>query len=477
MLRRCGLHRRTAFLTDVEGDLSYFRRYVELSRVVTWRNDGLSFCDNASHFVYGGDVFDRGDDMTFAKVLLDFHDAYPSRVHLILGNRDINKMAFGAPTAKMLEEAGVTPEEAQRLVFPIDLATTRGAKQWMPYAEYLKGKGLPPTVTKVTFLQWALAYKMGGMETFECRRRELKRLHGRNVTDEEVAQSFLDAARPEGVYYEYLRRGNIAEVIDGALFVHGIVDDENAGIVPERQSILDAEGGKRQNFMTEKRSAEEWVNALNEFKEEGFRQWMESGGGMFLRQYAFPVSFVPHSIVVHPLVGSNGPHYLGLDAVEFLNRSGVVAVCGGHQPSGDTPSVVQQPGLVSISADNSYCAGDGTRGAGVMEVLLEEDGTINVHGLRADGTPYEFAATGKLVGRHMGDGWWVKVKLKEGLYEVQRTSDAYRSKETQILTVDEVDTRLRKWSEPPVGGEAPERWSMQQLAPKPSVVKTKRTQS
>ncbi|KAF8288205.1 hypothetical protein TcBrA4_0014540 [Trypanosoma cruzi] len=477
MLRRCGVCRRTAFLTDVEGDLSYFIRYAEQSKVLSWINGRLEFRDETSHFVYGGDAFDHGDDIAFAKTLLDFRDAYPSRVHLILGNRDINKMTFGAPMAKVFGTSQLSPEAAQRLVFPLTLTNASGGKEWYSYAGYLEANNLPLVVTKVTFIQWTLAYKMGAPNTFEHRRRELQSMRRgeEDVTDVEVAQSFLDAACPGGVYYEYLKQGKIAEVLDGVLFVHGSIVDQNFGILPDKEVFVDGAPLKRCNVSMKDATAEEWLGALNGFKDEEFRQWASGGDGMLLRQYAFPVSIVPHSVVVHALVETDGPHYLGLDAVEFLNSSGISIVCGGHKPSGDTPSIVQQPGLLRLAADNSYCAGDGTRGESVVEVLLEEDGALCIHGRRVDGTSYGFLATEAPLGRHLGDGWWVKAKVGEDSFEVQRTRDAYRTRDAQALTAEEVEARLRQWREPPVGGNVPERWSKQRLDQKPRVVKVKRT--
>ncbi|RNF03310.1 uncharacterized protein Tco025E_08200 [Trypanosoma conorhini] len=478
MLRRCGVCRRTAFVTDVEGDLSYFIRYADKSKVVSWTNGRLSFRDGTSHFVYGGDVFDHGEDITFGKALLDFRDAYPSRVHLILGNRDLNKMVFGAPIVQTLENAAqLSPEAAQMLVFPVTLSRASGRTKWVSYAEYLEERGLPPVVTKITFIQWLLEYKMGAPTAFEYRRKELQQMRGggEDVTDAEVAQSYMDAACPGGVYYEYLKHGKMTEVLDGVLFVHGSVVNQNVGMLPERYASVDGKRLPKCNLMMRHATAEEWLGALNDFKEVEFRRWASGGDGALLREYAFPVSLVPHSVVVHALVEPDGPHYLGLDAVEFLNRSGIAIVCGGHQPAGDTPSIVQQPGVLRMAADNSYCAGDGSRGEGVVEVLFEEDGEVCVHGLRADGTPYDFTATGPLLGRHLGDGWWVKAKVGRDRFEVQRTRDAYRTKDAEILTADEVEARLRQWREPPVGGNAPERWSQQQLAPAQRVVKVKRS--
>jgi hypothetical protein len=43
--------------------------------------------------VFGGDVVDRGDgDLRILRDLMQLKRAYPTRVHFILGNRDLNKV-------------------------------------------------------------------------------------------------------------------------------------------------------------------------------------------------------------------------------------------------------------------------------------------------------------------------------------------------------------------------------------------------
>lgn len=44
-------------------------------------------------FVFGGDAFDKGvGDLRIANMLVDLKDRHPSRVALLIGNRDANKM-------------------------------------------------------------------------------------------------------------------------------------------------------------------------------------------------------------------------------------------------------------------------------------------------------------------------------------------------------------------------------------------------
>ena len=52
---------RIGYVTDVEGNLDYFRQFVELSPVVSYDDDGeLQLDDDQCFFVFGGDVVDKG---------------------------------------------------------------------------------------------------------------------------------------------------------------------------------------------------------------------------------------------------------------------------------------------------------------------------------------------------------------------------------------------------------------------------------
>ncbi len=50
--------KKCAFVTDVEGNLDFFYRYVDISKVLRWKDETkkeLEFKDNDSEFVFGGD--------------------------------------------------------------------------------------------------------------------------------------------------------------------------------------------------------------------------------------------------------------------------------------------------------------------------------------------------------------------------------------------------------------------------------------
>ena len=53
---------RIGFVTDVEGNLAYFDRWVQRSEVLRYNSAGqLELTDTQAYFVYGGDVMDRFD--------------------------------------------------------------------------------------------------------------------------------------------------------------------------------------------------------------------------------------------------------------------------------------------------------------------------------------------------------------------------------------------------------------------------------
>jgi hypothetical protein len=80
------------YATDVEGNYDYWSRYIDLSKILNIVDNQLVLNDNA-HFIYGGDVVDRGPgDLRVLADLVGLKRAYPDRVHFIMGNRDINKM-------------------------------------------------------------------------------------------------------------------------------------------------------------------------------------------------------------------------------------------------------------------------------------------------------------------------------------------------------------------------------------------------
>jgi hypothetical protein len=85
------------YATDIEGNFDYWSRYIELSKILNRLPNGELELQDKCHFVYGGDVVDRGPgDLRVLSDLVGLKKSYPERVHFIMGNRDINKMRIPA---------------------------------------------------------------------------------------------------------------------------------------------------------------------------------------------------------------------------------------------------------------------------------------------------------------------------------------------------------------------------------------------
>jgi len=190
-----------SYFTDVEGDLTYLHRYLSLSSVLSpspaYTTPTL---ESNSHVVFGGDVVDKGgSDLEVLKQILALKSAYPKNVHLITGNRDVNKMRL---TSELPAE-------------------THGGVYWF------RGRGLigDPELgdvmgDRVERLKWILKSTMGCPDSFQLRKDELVRARGSDmVTDSDVVGSYLDSCKPEGLMGRYVMESDVAVKLGPCLFV------------------------------------------------------------------------------------------------------------------------------------------------------------------------------------------------------------------------------------------------------------------
>lgn len=97
------------YATDVEGNCAYWSKIVEFSQVLSRNQAGKLMLKDGCQFVYGGDTCDRGSgDLEVLRDLIYLKETYPERVHLLMGNRDINKLRF--PVATMPQVMSLQPE-------------------------------------------------------------------------------------------------------------------------------------------------------------------------------------------------------------------------------------------------------------------------------------------------------------------------------------------------------------------------------
>ena len=107
---------RIAYMTDCEGNWEYFLGFIARSdalRLVGIEEGGSVARINLAdgwRFIFGGDACDKGGfiggSVRVTRSLLLLKQRYPSRVTLLLGNRDINKMRLTSELeASQLEDA------------------------------------------------------------------------------------------------------------------------------------------------------------------------------------------------------------------------------------------------------------------------------------------------------------------------------------------------------------------------------------
>ena len=276
---------RISYITDIEGDAEYLKRFVNLSKVLHFKpskpNDSLThdhydhLIDFSAHdddaivttmLVFGGDVCDKGgSDLYVLRQLLSLVRRYNSdkdpldpnnRVHLIMGNRDVNKLRIFDELVGCPQTPNLQPLSEKAKVISLGLnttnenlrkTTTTAARIELPPHEglyWLRDTGRVgdpelyerdqtrrvPSDSAGDRLKWMLRNTMGSPDAFVFRREELSRDNNvplRSITDDHVAQSYIDTCAPksnnqdDNLMIQYLLNASPIKRIGNALFLHG----------------------------------------------------------------------------------------------------------------------------------------------------------------------------------------------------------------------------------------------------------------
>lgn len=417
-----------AYVTDVEGHWDYFCSFVELCNGLNFHTplndqlDGITSEDleldlkDDWHFVFGGDCSDKGPGtLRFQEAVVKLKKKYPDRVHLLLGNRDINKMAL---TSEL--------DVSEIAVFKDIPAQIRSSGECRPSgSDFLRGiaateEGIPSDLvtdamincrcTKANKLKYMFKHKMNSEGEFDYRRKELairRNAEADQVTDDEVVASYERGFSVDGCAREYLQLAQVGVFIDGALFVHGqiIGNDFKYGkthgadkdgvawsirVVPGVDGVVE--------------DLTEWLAMLNAWARKQVNDWIErpiwhqgSRGGSELMEYASASSIVPTVIYCKWLTKLSMPKKYPPELVDYLKRQGVRYVIVGHTPHGSTPTIIQNDGVTVVMCDTSYSdvkqkhptfPGD-MRGKAVSNVFIAE-GKCNVTGLTEAGETIQY---------------------------------------------------------------------------------------
>ena len=408
-----------AYFTDVEGNWEYLANFVAQSEALKRDGDNEDGSmrlqlNDGWRIVFGGDSCDKGGvvggSVRVVRTLVRLKKEYPDRVTLLLGNRDLNKMRI---TSELADEAELESAHLNEIPGPYWVPEKNRVSPKM-YLELLASKELaskgapveapPPTAEQLlkyntpwNRLCWMLKDTMGSAGEEERRRKELELLHPQEgtPTDDRVVASFVESVQEGGFMREYIKLGQLAEVIDGTLFVHGGLvgtgwaggATDCLGFVPGQNQRID--------------DVQEWVKALNEWKEKQVDEWenqpkwsvrpekpsYDAGkrGGNELMNYC--VNGSPPSVVVGRHIEPEGmPRPLEPALCSKLRACGVYRMVLGHTPHGNCPTMIRSgdescPFLVAM-VDTSYSdmrTAD-NRGTAVSTLDVMKDGTIRVRG-------------------------------------------------------------------------------------------------
>lgn len=394
-----------AYLTDVEGNLDYFHKYVRLSKVIAWvdsKKNRLKFKQDNSMFVFGGDAQDRGiGDIRFINLLLDFKKEYPDRVEFIIGNRDANKIRIYSELSEKITNNSAHLSKYDKFPYWVN------KKERVTLRNYLEQNNYEINI--VNRLKYILEYTMGSSGSFEKRRAELAILLNKSassISDEDIVTSFLNSIAPypvnvkntnDNYLLKYLQYGKIAYIFGEHIFVHGSINKNNMGYVPS--------GGK---FIEE---VHLWVSTLNNWYHKELNEYMlnpECGGitkkrkGYKIIDYSVPSD--NRTVVYSDNLKNGNGNYINSKVIKYLNKSGIHSIISGHKPHGDCPLVLRSKNLTAVSADTSYSDkghmskwGVDNRGYAVCEVLLYTNGDIQIHGILCDNSKYNYIIENKMV--------------------------------------------------------------------------------
>ncbi|GMI25549.1 hypothetical protein TrCOL_g9984 [Triparma columacea] len=394
-------------------------------------------------------------------------EIYPDNVHLVMGNRDVNKMRIvheieGFEGPKPSDKS--KPSESKPSDSSVPLATPHSGVYWF-HNRNLIGDPLLSNVptSRVSRLRWILRSTMGCPNSFEHRQSELSN-RGEPSSEEDVVDSYVETCRPGGLMGRYIMESSTIVKLGPCLFVHG-------GI-PKGPEVTDSKlMGRRALPPTFEGTVEEpetgdWVDAINNWSEVQKSHWLNQIGppviwstkggyettpnqGGSLIQYGMgwllnpPTTSnnkTPPTVTKNPTCvyaswlnkGMPCPSTSSSPSVRNMFTDGVEVIISGHQPHGDAPLGIKvDGGGVIVTGDTSY-SGDtgwvnsenggnkgreGTKsGRGVVavsEILLQYTTTnstsslksIITRGVLSDGTSYECDGLMKddVVGREAKD--------------------------------------------------------------------------
>jgi hypothetical protein len=458
---------KIAFITDIEGSINFFNNAVAVSPLLTYNTTGnLTFTDNTSYFVFGGDLIDKGPHDTFlCQLLVTFKLKHPSRVHLLLGNRDLNKLRYAAELSDqdLARDISTIPKPHWDLSVP-------SIHQYLQSIATTTSSTLTQVNTKTNRLKWILLHTLGCRDTFEFRRQEIAReTNNAHIADIQVTTSFITSVTdPTSYFRQFLNLGCIAVRLADTIFVHGALDINTFGFVPDSNTKFEMPTSK--SIGTHIDNVDEWISAINNYLTVGLKDFEQrpnwnatrtSRGGESLMALQNRDAMYGRSVVsncfsdggcittktaeqqrnkklIHAATDPHAFNKLYSDpfnttVVNWLLKGGICRQVVGHKPSSDCPAVLagSVTGVEIVSADTSFSdmsAADnrGNAASAVTIYVDEKKGTsyLVIEGVLHDGTEHRAKFPTLKIGMDGNGGSGEKVEI-EGDEEKDECGDPY----------------------------------------------------
>lgn len=445
------------FVTDIEGNINYFENFIKISKALYRDSAGALVLRPQYHLVFGGDICDRGKgDLRITTEIVTLAKKYPNKVHIILGNRDINKirLATELETQYVKQKLGVF---------------------WIDNNDIVEIDKNDETRTAATRLQSILTCTMGAPDAFKHRLDELFEMGvitedmSANEQHQQVVDSYVNSLKEGGCMCEMLRLGSLALLLGDSLFFHGAVHEESLGWVPPSKSFPCLEGYRVNNVS-------DWCQGLSIFLRDEMADFLDGcqciakednigslpfsavGGydhpdrGSRLMQYgmgSLPGEIENPTLCYDSFLVEGAPSEPDSNVIKFMKQSGILRILAGHQPHGDAPLVISTDSFQVLTGDTSYarnvmwdhsygsessnlfhklvsmgeCSSvspqdvNDTRGRAVSEILICFDGNslpsscVNIHGFNSDGFAFDFTLN-EYIGKKTKEDWWVKLMFR-----------------------------------------------------------------
>lgn len=407
------------FVTDPEGDEIFWR---------AWRgfSDKLS---NRFRFVYGGDI--SGSRGSYALgALYDIRRVYQTidsefesdpgpgfdldsvnhrKPVLIAGNRDDNRLRF------------LTELASQDF---LDHFCAPEARQWMGVEAGLLAdfdltedqyKSLTVAQKRVHVVKWMLAKTMGAATEFEYRRDELARLRGEVISDEQVAQSFIEEMCDDQLLEQLLPENSrlpfvLPEQYRGLALWY--IQHSNLYALNQNERILYSHSAYQTGDCPAGVTTKEWVVSSNAERRDNIKDLLARVSAQAGRLTLETHYGRQHSAIISSL--PRGPQYpnnrqsqnfynaYSVPGQEVILPAGVKLNISGHQPVLQImPMVLRDASnnMAVINADTSNPIPGGQHKPAVIQVNPDASFIIK----SADGLQ-EINSYDPLIGKILDDG-------------------------------------------------------------------------